>query len=182
MPCTRRNFLRVITSLPFLSRWWTSPLRAIESVRSSTKPPFVSPDLSRLLRCLAEVETGNDDTKVGRGGERSRYQISEEVWNQHMSRMVTGFGTLLLVNSFWLNCNGKQAEICAYRHILWLDRHLPRITPTERLFRQFPLAWSWKGGLSSWHARLDFSHKIDLNNYAVRVTNLYDDPTFQHSS
>jgi hypothetical protein len=35
---------------------------------------------STLLACLSELESGNDDYKVGRAGEVSRYQIKPEVW------------------------------------------------------------------------------------------------------
>jgi hypothetical protein len=167
----RRNFLKAFTSLcsiPLISRG-RSEKTTNHSDESSVLKSTV--DLSLLLHCIAEVETGNDDSKVGKGGERSRYQISEVVWRQHGDEYIQKFP----ITSFREQCNGKDAYNCAMSHLLWLDRHILHITPIERDFRAFALAWCWKGGLSSWGK----AFSIPLNNYAVRVTNLYDDPQFK---
>ena len=125
-------------------------------------------DLSRLLRCIAEVETGNDDTRIGKHGERSRYQIKRSVWNQYQN------GTYAFFAAF---CWGATADFVALRHVQWLDKTLPRGSEIERNFRHYAIAWCWNGGLDSWNGPR-YSSNARINNYAVRVTNLYDDPTF----
>lgn len=119
-------------------------------------------DLSRLLRCIAEVESGNNDAKVGRHGERSRYQIKARVWYDYT---VHNFN----------ECHGQRAISIAWEHLHWLNNHLPHDLFSEREFRQYPLAVAWNGGLATWQSRLS----TRVANYATRVTNLYDDPTFQ---
>ena len=42
-----------------------------------------------LLACLSEFESGNDDRKVGRAGEISRYQIKPEVWRDFSNCRVS---------------------------------------------------------------------------------------------
>jgi hypothetical protein len=170
----RRNFLQALTASTLtalgLSKVSAEPV-ITHSGRNLTSSQSV--DLSLLLHCIAEVETGNDDSKVGKGGERSRYQISETVWRQHQD--LTHNSREWMTWYFQQCCKGEDAQDIALRHLRWLDRHILRITPIERDFRAFALAWCWKGGLSSWGK----AFSIPLNNYAVRVTNLYDDPQFK---
>jgi hypothetical protein len=163
----RRNFLKASILSPFLVRLGLGQITSIAPQSSPIKTESAqsnSPDLSLLLHCIAEVETGNDDSKIGPKGERSRYQISRTVWEQHYEAYT-----------FDKFCKGCFAKGVAHEHLLWLDRHIPHITPIERDFREYALTWCWHGGLSTWNRAYD----INLNNYAVRVTNLYDDPQFR---
>lgn len=171
----RRNFLKVFTVLPFLARLGSARTSTPLLVPCQTKMEIStlnSLDLQLLLYCIAEVETGNDDTKIGPGGERSRYQISEVVWRQHQD--------LTHRDSEWMKwywqqcCKGDDAERVAMRHLLWLNSHLPHTTSLETDLRDYCLAWCWRGGLHAWKTNHP-SNRININNYAVRVSNLYQD-------
>lgn len=120
-------------------------------------------DLSRLLRCIAEVETGDDATKVGLSGERGRYGMKEATWLQHAPHWK--FERCVFPYDGWV----------AWKHIEWLDDNIPHQSPLEKDFRSYALAWAWHGGLVSWNKGKD---ALINNAYAVRVTNLYDDATF----
>lgn len=127
-------------------------------------------DRSLLLRAIAEVETGNNDSKVGRHGERSRYQIKPSAWT-HMgyTRPFT-------------DCRGPLADLCALQYLRWLDSSLMGTSPMEKDFREYALAWCWNGGLWSWEMPpryLAHNVRIRLNNYATSVTNLYDSKDFR---
>lgn len=121
-------------------------------------------EVGLLLRAIAEVETGNNDSLVGKHGERSRYQIRQDVWQQHMAFSHAKY------------CHGGNAELCAHLHLRWLDSSLVGTSPMlEKEMRPYCLAWCWHGGLSSW---LNKTRSIKLSNYATRVQNLYDSPDF----
>lgn len=176
MKWTRRNFLLAITTLPAVVSLCGSDTTKQPS-QMELKSSLVN--LQRLLRCIAEVETGNDDTKVGKNGERSRYQISITVWSQHIDPV----SDIFWYRNFERECNGDIAKQVALRHVQWLDKTIPRISITEVHFRPYALAWAWHGGLESWThqddlARFQHSTRVRLNNYATRVTNLYDDAKF----
>lgn len=38
-----------------------------------------------ILKCISEIESGNVDIARGKDGERSRYQLKQEVWEQYTS-------------------------------------------------------------------------------------------------
>lgn len=136
------------------------------SMRTPQRPSTSSSvDLVLLLNCIAEVESGNDDTKIGKHGERSRYQISKIVWNKHYRAY-----------DFVRFCSGSFAKSVAFAHLNWLDQNLSFKGTTEKHFREYSLAWAWRSGLESWN-HFPYGHvtRIELNNYAVRVTNLYDE-------
>lgn len=137
---------------------------------ASLKDTSPSVGLSRLLRCIAEVETGNDDFKIGLNGERSRYQITPAVWNQR-----NGFLTpsKLSVEHFEMYCRGSEATTWASIHLRWLDAHLPPCT------RPFWLAFAWHAGLERTKLELrGASVSPGLYAYARKVTNLYEDVKF----
>ncbi len=174
----RSSFLRVITSsmvalklLPLTNaaspRITTSASKKMEPSTSKS-----SVDLSLLLHCIAQVETGNDDTKVGRDGERSRYQISNFVYRQHLPEF--SFRDASMDSLHWV----------AWLHVQWLDKNLPRKYDIERNMREYALAWAWNGGLKSWtywpatrHDLIQYDMPVTVrcSNYAVRVCNLYTD-------
>lgn len=165
---TRSTFLKVFSALPFLQlitptlTLTQSHNSGLDSTMTKTNGLLSSEDLSRLLRCIAEVETGNDDTKIGRNGERSKYQISEAVWAQHIPDKRFKFED-------W--CLGYDATSVARSHIHWLSK-------CSGISQQiWPLAYMWHRGLA------EFEHVVDnqltlFSPYADRVTNLFYDETF----
>lgn len=171
MPLTRRNFLLAATGLSLIPHGFGS--QTIQKINlsspNSTHPSSKSVDLSLLLHCIAQVETGNNDLKIGPKGERSRYQISEKVWYQHWPTRP------------FYRCRGDAAMYTAVDHICWLDRNLTY--GVWDTFKTYPLAWCWHGGLESWtdynsnrkSMSLNTRNTVRLCNYATRVCNLYDD-------
>jgi len=113
-------------------------------------------DLSRLLACIALVETGGDDTKIGKSGERSKYQISETVWHEYQPSYEHKY------------CYGLRAYRVAISHITWLHSH---IGPSV-----FALALGWHVGLENWRAA---RFQLPQRYYGERVRNLYNDPTIK---
>lgn len=64
------------------------------------------------LSALAQIESGGKDHKIGRAGERSKYQIKKCVWtdwqkaDEHLP---------------FTRCKGKLATRCARDHSAWLS-------------------------------------------------------------
>lgn len=149
---TRRDFLLAATVSPLLIggfQFSPTPMTA--------KPVSTSLDLSRLLACIALVETGGDDTRIGKSGERSKYQIGEKVWDQHMRETCFCFER---------DCHTTLATLVAWRHSQWLHTHIgPNV---------FALALGWHVGLENWRtARFQLPQRY----YGERVRNLYNDTT-----
>jgi hypothetical protein len=172
MKCNRRNFLRGLTvstltaSGLFGSRQQTEMKPSNLSGQSNSSPQ----DLSRLLKCIAQVETGNDDTKVGPKGERSRYQITEDVWWDRLSEP----GNKWWRYRFRTECSGHIAEQVAMRHLVWLRNNL--IDFPKPITQPFWLAFAWHAGLERTLLELrGASVTPELYDYARRVTNLYLD-------
>lgn len=145
MSITRKSFLTVITGFT------ATRLFSRKTIASTAKSQSASVDLLRFLECVSSVETGNDDSKVGKSGERSKYQISLIVWRQHTTQ------------PFYL-CKGTLATAIAIRHVVWLKRNLLIKTPHW-------LAYAWNAGLASAAAP-----HVNTNayNFAQRVENLYN--------
>lgn len=159
----RRNFLKVSSGLG-LTACVVGTLSAEPlTVKLPTIEKLPSIDRSLLLRCIAMVETGEDDRVIGKHGERSQYQIRRDVWVQHWP------------NEGFYKCYGTLAAVTAFKHLKWLDANLPFTSPVERTMRHFPLAWAWNGGLDSWTSANGGVLRIRHANYATRVSNLYDD-------
>jgi hypothetical protein len=68
----------------------------------------LSHDLSTRLAALSQIESGNNDHKVGAAGELSRYQIRTAVWKQHFKGHKPQLS------------NPDEAARCAKVHTLWL--------------------------------------------------------------
>lgn len=130
-------------------------------------------DYDALLWAIAAVETGHDDTRVGPCGSRSMYQISETVWKQHIDRRGRPFS----YRNFATVCRGNTANEVAYSHLRWLDANIPRRGVLECDFREYALAWAWRGGIGSWLKTQPWKRGLELNNYAARVSNLYVERT-----
>lgn len=156
---TRRNFLLVSIQSGLIQPFLTGMLLSKQNSEAATKPLSSSLDLSRLLACIAEVETGNNDDLVGPNEERSKYQITRSVWYQHMSK----------TDHYFYHCRGILARTCAIRHILWLLDNLSGYKSV------FCIALAWKSGLSAFKDGLESAADCD---YAQRVSNLYFDSTF----
>lgn len=156
----RKNFLKACIGLPFLVRLGnthTMPTTKLMVATEVSHSPSV--DHALLLDCIAQVETGGDDSLLSSTGARSKYQLTQAVWKQYSSL------------NFEKYCYGYMANQVATRHIYWLAGMLDMYK--WRTFPEYPIAWCWKGGLNSWANSK--SDKVVLNNYAVRVTNLYAD-------
>ncbi len=126
-------------------------------------------NINAFLLAIAMVETGGDDTKIGKAGERSQYQISEGVWNERMAPWP------------FVACSGPFANACAYRHVYELIGQLQ----TTSSYQHNPvrtLAYSWNRGANAARramiqrgkhppgSRFD---RIWNDDYAQRVENLY---------
>lgn len=130
-----------------------APLPSAPSTSSSL-------DLSRLLRAIAWVESGNRDNLIGPCGERSRYQITRGVFHQY-SKLPHE------------HCHGPYADWIAWQHLVWLYNLLHNKQTREEVFT---LAWAWRAGPTPILHNL-FSWRNDIfNDYATRVFNLYHDP------
>ncbi len=161
---TRKRFFALLASVP-LCRAIAARLRASEPVVRAVIPPKEQPcvpvDFDVLLWAIAEVETGNNDRKVGKCGSRSKFQISEKVWRQWAGNRSFSF------------CRGAEAKDCALEHLAWLDRHIPRVTLVERYEREFALGWAWNSGLESYLNRGHDKRYLKVANYAQRVQDTY---------
>lgn len=160
----RRDFLKVATTSPAL-------VAVSQSSTSTTSPLIVPPsaDLSRLLDCIAQVESRRDDKAISYRGStpiaRGRYQLKCDTWFQHTNRPWT------LAHNFFF------ADEVARRHLGWLHKNIPPSSPREPSFHPWALAWAWRGGLTGWQVRDTFPDEVvrQYNDYADRVVNLYND-------
>lgn len=149
---TRRNFVNVCsTAIASLFVYSTArPDTTTPSLKLPTSQKSSLIDLQLLLDCIALVETGGDDTKVGKSGERSKYQIGEKVWYQNESLPHETY------------CHGVRARRVAAEHISWLHQH---IGPSV-----FAIALGWHVGLENWRAA---RFQLPQRYYGERVRNLY---------
>jgi hypothetical protein len=145
---TRKNFLKVVTASSL------TPL--IATAKSSNEVSNSSTDLSRLLRCIAAVETSGNDSAVGSCGSRSQYQISHDVWFQYTNRPFK-------------ECRGFHATLVAEKHLMWLLKHGVRRAP-------YDLALAWHKGLWGYKHLLPTTA---FNSFQQRVDNLYRDLSFK---
>jgi len=152
---TRRRFLLASIALAFVLP------RVLYSKSASQKTNITKSQLkvlSRLARCIAEVETGNNDDLMGKVGERSKYQISESVWRQHYG------------NRAFIECYGINADECAIKHLTWLSQNK---LPSPAIFW---LAYAWNAGLTRANEpEVSFS----AYPFAKCVENLYNDRNFK---
>jgi hypothetical protein len=116
----------------------------------------------RLLSAIAQVETGTTDTnrpsrRVGRGGERSAWQISADNWSRYTRAPFID-----------ASLDARLASTVASLHMEWLVNQLLRagMDPTP-----YALALAWNAGPTgvTRHRAPAAAHA-----YAVRVIALYD--------
>lgn len=147
----RRSFLLATTSSLIVAASRLSPHPTIEFLPSVPAPSSESLDRSRLLDCLAQVESGRNDQAVSfrhnRPIARGRYQIKEITWFQHTNR------------PWKLAHNLYFATFVAERHLMWLEK---QVNPNP-----FDLAHAWRYGAQAGWVRND--------DYPYRVHNLYHD-------
>lgn len=113
-------------------------------------------DHRKLLRAIEQVE-GADYWRVGKAGERSKFQIMPEVWMQHSGM------PFYMASSNWSAALDEQERV-ALCHIKWLEAHLTNPTP-------YRIALAWNAGLSAVKNGRFSSAKAC---YARRVVNLYE--------
>lgn len=109
----RRTFLKLAAAslaVPLVGR--TEP--AVGPVVRLPLPKVAGLDRERLLHCIAQVESGGNDRKVGPVGERSKYQITYSVWVQHSPPIIRDRRT------FSEYCNGVVADALARQHLDWI--------------------------------------------------------------
>lgn len=117
--------------------------------------PHLSPiegiNIAILLECLADCESRSNDSAIGRRGERGRYQIRRGTW------LAYGVGEFETQAHKY-----PAATACATRYLISLGRTLRdhKITPSV-----LALATLWNRGTLFYGP----------NDFAVRVTNLYND-------
>lgn len=116
----------------------------------------------RLLAAIAQVETGTADTnkparQVGRGGERSAWQISATNWSRYTRAPFID-----------ASLDARLASAVASLHVEWLVGQLRKagMDPTP-----YALALAWNAGPTAvaQHRAPPAAHA-----YAVRVMALYD--------
>lgn len=189
---TRRNFLLVGTASMLVL---TKSLLSQKTTPSTQRVPMVSTqqsglvnfpppvrlksnvmDHSLLCDCLAEIETGGNDTLVGPCGELSKYQISYPVWVQHSTPRLSSR------DCFQRFCHTIIADALALRHVQHLDNTLPRISRREVKDRAYVIGWAWHGGMTSWTCqnKLSALRHAALHDYAERLSNLYHDRANRH--
>lgn len=119
--------------------------------KSTGQSPSPELNVTRLLACIAEVETGQKDWKIGRSGERSQYQIKPIVWNTYRPRVP------------FVKCCGAEAAAVAREHIHYLIMTMATYPSALKL------GIYWNCGLGA---------RVLNISYGKRVQNLYNDPTF----
>jgi hypothetical protein len=124
----------------------------------------VSPlDPLRLLRCIAEVESGNKSHAIGPNGERGRYQMTRGTWMTYSPLP-------------WASCGRDEAAtdaaaLACVRAIMGKLHGLGWPVTVARV------AYGWRYGPGA----IDHATRApapDSTAYQVRVANLYFDPTF----
>lgn len=120
-------------------------------------------NISTLLRCISEIESGNDDNAIGKQGERSRYQILQSTWYQYTSLDFHNY-------CYHYETASSVARIHLSKIILKFHNDANRKpTPAE-------LYVIWNAGYSYYfHKRFDIERvPKTLYNRAKRFSNLYD--------
>jgi hypothetical protein len=122
-----------------------------------------------LLLAIAQVETGDathphgNDAAIGKHGERSRYQITERVWRQHMGS-----------NPFtWATNRPDIATAVAHVHVKRLIEYLPQGRGKDVIW----VAIAWHSGVTraSTGRFRSTAHAKESLEYATRVKNIYDE-------
>lgn len=174
----RRSFITALAFVPFLARkaladcaiaYPKNEIEAEVARRLAVAPersvfyvsPFKTPPKSpwrklahdiewdrRFLQHIAEVETNNNQWKIGRHGERSVYQFKRSTWSQYVN-----------LPFYYASQDRRLATTVAYMHLDWLRENLG------------PEA-SWYNLALAWHYGLDGMRGRSNDDYANRVVNL----------
>ncbi len=119
-------------------------------------------DYKRLMRAIAQVETGTRDTtkpckKVGKGGERSAWQMKKAVWSAYTKAPFSEASK-----------DAALADLVASLHLrrIALELEGNRITPSA-----WAIALTWNAGLS--RVLESKTLRVSHGDYAERVNNLY---------
>lgn len=119
-------------------------------------------DEDRLLRCIAQLETGTTQIskpvrKVGRAGERSAWQITPAVWQEYTAAPFARAST-----------DAKLGRVVAAAHLRRLHVDLRRRTG---YVNTFTLALAWNAGLSG---AINGRVPPGARDYAARAVALYE--------
>jgi hypothetical protein len=108
--------------------------------------------INTLLLAISLVETGGQDSLIGKAGERGRYQITARTWRQH-SKAPHKLASDPVISK-WV----------ARRHLEWISGHLPPLQRRDPFF----IALAWNAGLKRKRppspACLDYCHRV-VNTY-----------------
>lgn len=124
------------------------------------QPEPTSVDLNRLAAAIAAVESNNRDDAIGQSGERGRYQIQKQLWQQ------------ISPHPHICAHDPIVAKKVAIRHLEWLQKKLKDFESLERS-RVYLIALGWNAGPQA------VIHIFSTNaqrDYAQRVENLYLSP------
>lgn len=159
----RRTFIAAVATVPLLARG---------QVVTAVIPARPALDVPKLLRCIAEIETGNDDRKIGRRGERSRYQLKMTTWldrwfdynQQHYEGK-----SWRMTPHFHSQCHGWYAQACAEMQVDFLRRQLSTDSP-------YWLYFAWNAGINRTKLAIRDSRVLWMyHGPASRLQNLYYD-------
>lgn len=124
---------------------------------ASTLTASPSIDFDRLASAISQVESGNNDSAIGKQGERGRYQIQQQLWQQ-ISHLP-----------FDQAHNPTEAKKVALRHLEWLSNKFRDHQSLERS-RVYLIALGWHAGPQ---AVLHLFATRNQREYAQRVESLY---------
>ena len=120
-------------------------------------------ELATLLAAIAVVESNSDDAAIGAAGERGRYQLTKEVWEQWMpDGNIIGFGT-------WFEVGAHEPAVSrwvATQHIRF--GIIPELEKAGRQVTPFAIASCWNAGIEG-YLKHDRGSK-----YAWRVVKEYE--------
>ncbi len=114
-------------------------------------------DFERLAQCIADVESGSKDDAIGQNGERGRYQIQKQLWQQISPLPFESAHDPLI------------AKRVAIRHLEWLEKKLASFESLDRS-RVYLIALGWNAGPQ---AVIHVFATRNQRDYAQRVENLY---------
>ena len=158
---TRRTFIAAVAAVPLLVRG--------QSV-TAVIPERPALDVPKLLRCIAEIETGNDDRKIGRRGERSRYQLKLSTWVDRWTEHHDSHRwSTRVIPHYRTQCHGWYAQACAEMQVAWLRRQLSTDSP-------YWLYFAWNAGINRTKLAIRDSRVLWMyHGPASRLQNLYYD-------
>lgn len=119
---------------------------------------------ANFLIAISQVETGNDNSKIGKSGERSAYQFMPVVWNHHSQ-----------ISFVQATNNRAEADKVAVRHLNYLIFKLEKMGKPITVEN---LALCWNAGETKFRLeKLEPRHF----SYAEKVSEVYDSLRSNHS-